>query len=390
MAASRELTSLIENAETVASLIDIYERTLGRILRELSLGITQPGGARARELIARIRDLILELDPSRDGKVRAWIRETVHEAFVLGDDAATRQLRESLSDLSSGDRQAWGEIATGWTAVNQTAMRAIISSMDETLRQVASQMQSQFALAVRRTQLVLHTDQAIREATVSGIIRGATGRQLSDDIANIILEGRGGPEAIARLREQGFQPDLLKLYERLAKGQVVRVGARNYDVRAYANLVARTMLRDAHKVATLVRLQQNSVNHVRISVHVQKEPDVCTAYAGQVFYIGQGEDPLGFPSIKGIPNSGPPFHPNCAHVPEPWVLDFKTAGQIEDARIAAELLPENVFGKTAADVTKFIEELTPAQLEAILPNARKILPEDYFTQPPAPPIKGAA
>ena len=221
-------------------------------------------------------------------------------------------------------------------------------------------------LTVRRTQLVFQQDAGIREQVVGGIIRGSSGREISDDIARLILEGKSNPEGLKRLRENGFQNDLIDLYGRLSKGEMVKVGARNFSVRSYANLTARTMLREAHKVGTVVRLQQNGVDHVQISKHAQEKPDVCTAFAGRVYYVGpEAEDPLGFPPLKSITNGGPPFHPNCAHVTQPYVAVLKSQTNVGAAREESDLLPRRFFGKTAAEVTELVEALDEAALREI-------------------------
>ncbi|HEV3027550.1 MAG TPA: hypothetical protein VG457_08260 [Planctomycetota bacterium] len=384
---SQSLRALLNNADTVAALEGIYERQLQRILSTLADGLTSAGAARARELLAELRILVHELDPSRDSLVRQWIRENIPAAFVLGDEAATLQLQKELGQVSDADAEDFGALRSGFTAVNQTAMRAITSMMEETLKNAAADIQNTLGLAVRRTQLTLQTDAAIREAVIGGRVRGATGKQLADDIANVILQG-GDPKALARLQELGFQPDLLQLYKRLAEGQFITINGRNYNVSSYAKMVARTMMSEAHKSGTIVRLQQNGVDHVKWEEHAQKEPDSCTLFMGNVFYIGAGEDPLGFPSLSTVPNHGVPQHPNCVCTLAAWVIQFKTKPMVDAARAIADALPDDVFGKTAREVADYVDQLTPAQFEEIAPRGAANLPDDYFQGPP--PSKSAA
>jgi len=371
MADTREILGLLNNAATVAALERYYERTLQRILIELAQGVSRPGAARATELVATLRDLIRGLDPRRAGFVRNWIREWIPKAYILGDESATAQLRRQLEAATSDRADAFGAIRTGWTAVNQTALAAMVAQVDSTLRNVAMQMEAVLGLAVRRTQLVFFQDAAIRESVVSGIIRGAAGRRLSDDIASIILKG-GTPAEIERLRQAGFQPDLIDLYKRLSQGQMVTVGARTFDVRQYANLVARTMLADVANKGNVVRLQQNGVDHVRISNPPRVgDPDVCTVFAGRVFYVGTGEDPLGFPALRSIPNGGPPFHPHCRHGLQAFVVSLKNPTDVEAALKDTRLIPGDYFNSTASLVTKHVGSLDAAAVQKINPNASK-------------------
>lgn len=369
MAASRELQAFLASDGVVAALDRHYARVLERILRELAAGISRPGASRARDLIVLIRELVAQIDPKKDSFVRRWIRERLPQAFILGDKSAVRQVREDLEKASSEDRARFGDLNRAFTAVNTTALRAIVAAMEDRLVDVARQVLTTASLAIRRTQLTLQQDAAVREAVTGGIIRGAVGREISDDIARIILTGTAGPDALRRLRERGFHSDSIELYKRLSEGQLIKVGDRNFNVRAYANLVARTMPREAHRIGTVVRLQQNGIDHVRISRHQQTKTDECTPFAGRVFYIGPlPEDPLGFPSLKTTTNGGPPWHPHCIHVAEPFVVAVKSEALVAAARRDADLLPRRFLSKTAAEVRDLVHAMSEEELRAIAPK----------------------
>ena len=366
MASELELRSFVNRADNVAALDAHYKRALERILNELSVGLSRPGASRARDTLATIRDLIVDLDPNRAGFVRNWIRREIPKAFVLGDRSATRQLREELEKVAAGTRQAFGDPNRAFTAVNQTAMKGITAAMEATLGRAAQDMYGFIGTVVRRTQVTLLQSEKIREATVAGIIRGSTGQQVSDDIASILLQKKVSPEVRQRLGEFGFRGDLFRDFEAIARGEMITVGARRFSVRSYANLVARTQSREGHKVGTIVRLQQNQVNHVRVSQHAQDERDECTPFAGKVFYIGPlPQDPLGFPKLSSILNGGPPFHPNCKHVLEPYVVEFKSPGAVEASLESSQALPRRFFGKGATEVRELVGELSDKQLQEI-------------------------
>jgi len=368
------LRALLGEADTVAALEAIYERQVQRILLELSQGITRPGADRAVELLVRLRTLIADLDPSRESAVRSWIERNIPSAFVLGDDQATEEVRAELAQASAEDRAAFGHLVTGFTAVSDQQMRAIAALMEETLGSAAEQIRRTVGIAVQRTQLALPTDAAVREASIGAIVRGASGRQLSDDIAGIILEGKAGPDALARLQKLGFRPDLVELYQRLSKGQFININGRNYDVRKYANLVGRTMMREAITKGAILRLQANGVDHIRISLHDQQEADVCTIYAGRIYYIGQGEDPVGFPAYTSIPSI--PLHPHCTHGVEAYPMQFKSPTQVQADLADAALLPDDWYGQGAGAITKKVHELTYSGLVAIAPRGAAHVPAD--------------
>ncbi|MCE5281957.1 MAG: phage minor capsid protein [Deltaproteobacteria bacterium] len=372
MAAARELSALLSDAKTVEALSGHYQRTLERIISELSAGVSRASAARATSLVSQINKLIDDLDPKKAGYVRKWIRKRIPQAYVLGDKAATRQLRESLERASSTDREVFGEVATSFTPINQTQMRAVAAAMESTMGSAAAQMRAAIGTVIRQTQVTLHQSEKIREQTVSGYLRGATARQVSDDIASVLLQKKVAPEVRARLSREGFSADLYNSFERVARGQIIQVGDRRMSVRAYADLVARTQLREAHKVATITRLQQNGTHHVRISRHLMPEPDECTPYAGRVYYVGPLErDPLGFPKLASIPNGGPPFHPNCRHVLEPYVAILESPGAIEERRKESLLLPRRFLGKTAKEARALVAELSPTEIGELMPQGAK-------------------
>jgi hypothetical protein len=357
MAADRELRGFLNQANVVSALDAHYQRILDRILRELAAGVSRPGAARTAELVRNIRQLVRQLDPKRDTFVRNWIRKNIPRAFVLGDRAATRDLQRQLQAATEDRAAEAGPVRSAFTAVNQTSMKAITAAMEETLGRAADEMRANLGLFIRRTQQVLVSEPAIRNVTVQGIIRGSTFRQRADEIAALLLGKKVTPQIKKDLESIGFRAEHFNDFERIARGEMITAGARRFNVRDYANLVARTQTREAHKVGTVARLQQNNIDHVRVSVHAQGAsfPDECTPFAGRVFYVGPlAVDPLGFPSLKRTPNGGPPFHPNCKHSLQPYVVPFKTQEQLEKDRVEAQSIPKVLFGKTGSDVRKLV------------------------------------
>ena len=366
MAASRQLIGLLNDSRTISALDEHYKRVVRQLIQTLGEGVSRPGGARVTELLRTLREKAVALDPARDSFVRRWIKTNIAKAFVLGDRAATRQLREALQDLSAGERASFGDVSKTFTAVNSTAMKGIAAAMDQTMRRVHGDLLRKLNLVVRETQVTLVSSQAIRDVTTGGILRGVAGRKVADDIAAMILKRSTNPELKKRLRDVGFQPRQLTDFENVARGQVIQAGSKTMKVRDYANLVARTQMREAHKVGTIVRLQQNGIDHVQVSRHPQERKDECTPYAGKVFYIGAlPKDPLGFPPLSGTVNGGPPFHPNCRHVLRPFVVPFQTEKAVEKAKESATALPRRFYGKTAKEVRELVAELDDRELEAI-------------------------
>jgi hypothetical protein len=353
MGLSRDLQILLGSDGNVAALERLYDRTIERILRELAAGVTHAGAARARETLVRIRQLAAEINPRRDSQVRDWIRRELTKAFVLGDRDAAADVKRQLEGAGA-ERAGDVRLTSGFSATNKTALSVLVASMVRRLDDVHRQILQTADLVVRNTQLRAQTDAQVREHIVDGIVRGRTGREVSNDIAKAILTGKVSPEAAERLRQAGHAGDIA-LFKELSEGKFITVGKRRFDVRAYANLVARTMSREAASVATVVRLQQSGVNHVQVSATMPDEPDVCSLVAGNVYWLGTG-DSLGFPPYTSIPGTKLPLHPHCRHVPLPFVAVLKPAPLVDELR-ANVFAAESFFGTTSDEAGKRVREL---------------------------------
>ena len=366
MSTSRDLLAFLNDDRILAALDLQLRLVLARVRAELAAGVTRTSAARVRELMARIKAILLRINPAKASWIRNWIIQTASKSFVLGDRSATKELRDELRTLAIAEQISFGGLRTSFTALNQTSLQGVIAAMTTKFQGIHDQILARVGSVVRETQVTLLQSQKIREATTSGYLRGFTGQQVKDDIASILLRKKISPAVRTRLEAVGFSARLFESFEQVAREELITVGSKTMSVRNYANLVGRTQSREIHKVATVIRLQQNEVDHVRISQHVQADVDECTPYAGKVFYIGGlPEDPAGFPPLREIVNGGPPFHPNCKHVLQPFVVGFKTKKAIDKAKASANALPDRFFGKTAKEIRKLVAEMKPEDLKAI-------------------------
>lgn len=365
MAMKREIASLINDRETVAALDRHFRKVLDQIKRQIAAGITGVGVQQVEATIREINRLMVSLDPANAGFVRNWIKKNILKASVLGERATSRELRKIFLKAASDTK-----IVSGFGLLNQTSMQAVIKTMEARFTGKVAQMKELLGTTIRDTQVGLLRSKQISDAVTGGIIRGKTGQAVRDDIAAILLgDGKIPPAVRRRLAAIGFRPENFDALQAVAQDTIIQVGKRRMSISSYANLTARTQLREAHKVATIVRLQGNGVDHVKVSRHPQKEFDECTPWAGNVFYIGTLEsDPAGFPKLSTITNGGVPFHPNCLHVITPWVIDFQTEDAVAIEKTKIDKVPRRFFGKNASGVRKRVADLTPRELEDIFPD----------------------
>lgn len=364
MATPLSLEALLHSRKASRALAAQYDRTIRRIVRELAAGVSAGGAARGQALIQRMRQLLKQVDPKADNEVRKWILRETKKTFVIADQEATRELQAALRGAGKVTTRKLRPVEVEFTAINGAALQGVVTAMESTLGAARDQMEAALGKVIRQTQTSIARAAQLREATVSGFLRGATSQQIADDIASVLL-GKGIPADVrARLQATGFDAKMFSDFEAVARGKLITVGKRTFSVRSYADLVANTQLREVQAVATLTRLRQNRVMHVQISKHVQAVPDECTPFAGRVFYIGDGVDGNGFPPLRSIPNGGPPFHPYCRHVPRPFVIAVKGEREVDEARAAAREIGD-FLGEDARSIRERIRGLPPAPFRRI-------------------------
>lgn len=115
-------------------------------------------------------------------------------------------------------------------------------------------------------------------------------------------------DAMAKGETRGYAYKAVREHfrQRFGEAQFIRINARNYEMKHYARLVARTRLRVAQSEAVKNTCQQFNNDLVEISAHGTTTP-ICLPYEGNVYSIS-GNDRQ-YPFL----DAWPPFHPNCMH-----------------------------------------------------------------------------
>lgn len=95
--------------------------------------------------------------------------------------------------------------------------------------------------------------------------------------------------------------------KRFGDAKFININGRNYDLRKYSKMVARTRIRVMQTQAVEESMLEYNADLVQISRH-GTVCDICGKYEGNV-YSQFGKTP-GFPVL---PRGVPPWHPNCEH-----------------------------------------------------------------------------
>jgi hypothetical protein len=93
----------------------------------------------------------------------------------------------------------------------------------------------------------------------------------------------------------------------------VKVGNRFYDAKYYAEIVARSRLREASSLGILEEMKKYDIDLVIFSVHNTTCP-ICSKYEGKIFTLSRSKN-LKYDML----DKRPPLHPNCLHTIIPFI-----------------------------------------------------------------------
>lgn len=114
-------------------------------------------------------------------------------------------------------------------------------------------------------------------------------------------------EGLAHLTSRDVAGQILGRLTRMLDGQdYITINGRDYNLRSYAELVARTRMRDSQTEAVLNLCEDYGTDLVEIPPHADACEEICAPYQGQVYSISGNH-----PTYPQLPDGGPPFHPNC-------------------------------------------------------------------------------
>ncbi len=99
--------------------------------------------------------------------------------------------------------------------------------------------------------------------------------------------------------------------QKFGDAKFININGRNYEMRAYADLVAKTRLRVVQTEAVKNSCEEYQNDLIQISDHGSEFDDICLNYEGDVFSIS-GNHPV-YPFL----DAWPPFHPRCQHNASP-------------------------------------------------------------------------
>jgi len=115
-------------------------------------------------------------------------------------------------------------------------------------------------------------------------------------------------DALREGETRGYAMKAVREYyrERFGDAKFIRINGRNYELKAYADLVAKTRLRVVQTEAVLNTCREFDNDLVQVSDH-GCDCQICLEYEGNVYSLS-GKSPA-YPYL----DSYPPWHPRCQH-----------------------------------------------------------------------------
>jgi hypothetical protein len=218
--------------------------------------------------------------------------------------------------------------------LNKSSVRWSKESVPETYRETSKIAKTQLDILGFKKNVFF--DEQVHERTVKDETRETVGdyvsanlsinqtldiylylmRQASNKIASIQAWDMRDEEVISNLLDDAIemgatQWQLQKLIqghfdEVVGGAQFININGRNYNLKKYSKMVARTRLRTVQSKATINQCKYHDEDLVEVSNHGTKTP-ICLPFEGNTYSI-TGKTKL-FPQLP----EEPPFHPNCWH-----------------------------------------------------------------------------
>lgn len=290
-------------------MLELQDRAIQRLVRDGRVLTAE--ARRARVLMGEVDELLRQADT----EAAKWIAENVTTSYKRG----VRSAEQGLGEIGM---KSIGELNP---AIHEEALQVLVNNLQEDLATMHDGIQKGYQRFVRRTQLTAARDKLVTENIAHGIGAGKARREVSGRISTELLKELG---------------DEKKLF----------INGKYYDPKKYAEMVARTMTRQAQTAGTINRTLEAGVDTVMVTAHGAK--DGCGFYEGKAFSIS-GTHP-DYPPLDSLPNGGPPFHPNCKHVLAPFVESFASGAE----KRRATGVPAAALNESMADVEKLVKEKT--------------------------------
>jgi hypothetical protein len=271
--------------EAIAELLGIYRGAKRRILGEL----TAVGISAYKDIAAlRAADRIGRLVRALDARSTRWARRQM--VAIYRERATALRVPFSLLGLRRRAKAAGPGAPSASSRVVEATERDLLRANASILKSA-----SLFLYAARRGAITLKKIQAFDEEDLAEILEA-----FDADLEEGLIAG-WSRERLSGILEA-------KLEAELGEEGLINIKGRNYTLEYYAELVARTRLREEQSKATVDLCGEYECDLVEFSQHATSCAE-CAPFEGQVYSISGESDR--FEALTD--ENTPPIHPNCRH-----------------------------------------------------------------------------
>jgi len=278
---------LIPMKTRIAEIRSVYASAARRVIAALSsLEPESYTAVKSGAVLSQVKEIIGELDAAvqawAPGAIRAAYEESAGVARTRLGMIGAKALPTAKYNLVRHDRKIAAltkTVMTDYWKANRTiekTARKYLAVVGQAAAGVAKLAQVQMFEAEDALPWIKRLLKKARPADVSmaTAASGTVSRQIRDYLAKKI----GG-------------------------GDFINIRGRNYSLKAYSELVARTRMRESQTEAVVEMAKEYDNDLAQITTH-DNPCDLCAEYQGEVYSIS-GDTP----GYEVLPDGGPPWHP---------------------------------------------------------------------------------
>lgn len=282
-------------------------RSIVAILRGLDPGTyTAAAGGHA---LARIRAIVEQLNM----RAAAWARKSVKAAYRESQGIAETRLEAIGAERPRPKKgaKAGSEKPTGGNRHD----RAIALAVKRTTRDYLKANRTILLTAGKYLSTLAHARKKLddyREASVQAFTSEAIKEVINRTVAGSLKAKTRYNAGEAHLTSKDISAKIRgKLLDQIGGGDFIVVNGRSFNLKSYAELVARTRMRESQTAAVKEMCAEFDNDLVEIPRHDNPCPR-CAEHQGKIYSISGKH-----PDYPELPDGGPPWHPNCEDVMNP-------------------------------------------------------------------------
>jgi len=284
--------SLIPMKARIALIQSVYDSAAERIIAVLSsLDPATYAAAESGRALSQVKDIIRSLDTAvqmwAPGAIRAAYEESAGVARTRLEMIGAQRIPASKYNPARHDKKISAltkTVMTDYWKANRT--------IEKTARKYLSVV-SQAAVGVAKLAQV----QMFESTDALPFIKRLLKKARPADVAQATLSSGTVSRTIRDY-----------LLSKLGGKDFIVINGRHYDVKSYAELVARTRMREAQTEATKELCKEFDNDLVQFSTH-DNPCEECKKYEGEIYSLSGDSD-----TYDQLPDEAmPPVHPNCEH-----------------------------------------------------------------------------